>query len=274
MVLRTVRNISLTREGKRWYVSFCVEGTFTLPNAGEASVGLDLGVAQSVTLSSGEALALPVASIPEENRLRCLQRRASRRAKGSVRRRQALQRLAKMRRYLANRRRDAAHKLTTRLATTHALIAVEDLKLKSMTASAAGTREAPGRNVRGKAGLNRRLLAQGHAELRRMLAYKCERSGARLVAVPPAFTSQTCSQCGYCAPENRKNPAAFLCVACGYTTHADLNAAINILAAGQAVTAQGGSGITPAGELRTHPRIRPRKRLAPTGIPAKAATTA
>ena len=235
---------------------------------------MDLGVAQSVTLSSGEAIALPVASIAEDNRLRWLQRRASRRAKGSVRRRQAHQRLAKMRGYLANRRRDASHKLSTRLATTHAMVAAEGLKLKSMTASAAGTRESPGRNVKGKAGLNKRLLAQGHADFLRMLAYKCERSGARLVTVPPAFTSQTCSQCGHCAPENRKNQAAFLCVACGYSTNADLNAAINILAAGQAVTAQGGSGVTPADELRTHPRMRPRKRSGPTGIPAKAATAA
>jgi len=85
---------------------------------------------------------------------------------------------------------------------------------------------------------------------------------------------QTCSQCGHCAPQNRKSQAVFQCAACGYHTNADLNAALNILAAGQAVTAQGGSGITPAGELRTHPRIRPRKRLDPTGILAKPAPVA
>ena len=62
MVLRTVRNISLTREGKRWYVSFCVEGTFTLPNAGEASVGLPrIGVVERARRSGfGSHIGRPV----------------------------------------------------------------------------------------------------------------------------------------------------------------------------------------------------------------------
>ena len=90
----------------------------------------------------------------------------------------------------------------------------------------------------------------------------------------PAFTSQTCSQCKHCAPGNRKSQAVFQCAACGYHTNADLNAALNILAAGQAVTAQGGSGVTPADELRTHPRKRLPRQFAPTGIPAKAAAAA
>jgi transposase len=107
-----------------------------------------------------------------------------------------------------------------------------------------------------------------------MLAYKCERSGAQLVAVNPSYTSQQCSQCRHRSPENRKSQAVFLCVACGFTVNADINAAINILAAGQAVAAQGGSGVTPADELRTHPRDRRRKPPGSTGIPAKAAQAA
>jgi IS605 OrfB family transposase len=179
--------------------------------------------------------------------MRFLQRRASRRVKGSMRRRLANEAVAKLRRHLANRRRDAAHKLSTRLATTHTSIAIEDLKLKEMTASAAGTTVAPGRNVRAKSRLNRGMLAQGHADFHRMLAYKCERSGALLVTVDPAYTSQTCSQCGHCAPENRKNQAVFLCVACGSELNADRNAALNILAAGQGRLCAGRLGVTPAG---------------------------
>ena len=269
-----VRNITLSRQGRHWCISFCVEGAFTLPNAGLPGIGLDLGVAQSVTTSSGEVIAFPVATPKEERRMRFLQRRASRRVKGSARRHLANEAVAKLRRHLANRRRDAAHKLSTRLATTHATIAIEDLKLKAMTASAAGTTSAPGSNVRAKSRLNRAMLAQGHADLRRMLAYKCERSGAQLLAVNPALTSQTCSQCGHCAPQNRKNQAVFLCVACGRNLNADLNAAINILAAGQGRFCAGRLGVTPARELRTHPRSRLRKRPAPTGIPAKAAPAA
>jgi len=273
-IVGRVRNITIAREGREWFVSFCVEGNFTLPNAGDAGIGLDLGVTQSVTSSTGEVVQFPVASPSEDRRLRWLQRQASRRVKDSVRRRLALDRVAKLKRHIANRRRDAAHKLSTRLAVTRAVIVIEDLKVRNLTASARGSAAAPGRNVAAKAGLNRGLLANGHSDFRRMLAYKCERSGARLVAVNPAYTSQTCSQCGHCASENRQNQAEFGCVACGHQANADVNAAINILAAGQAVSAQGGSGTTPADELRTHPRARRRKSSGSTGIPAKAAQAA
>ena len=269
-----VRNITLSREASHWSVSFCVEGQFSLPNLGLPAVGLDLGAAQSVTASNGSVVSFPVATPTEERRLRWLQRQASRRVKGSKRRRRAISGIARLRRHLADRRRDAAHKLSTKLATRHASIVVEDLNLRRMTASAAGTIESPGKNVRRKSRLNRRMLAQGLYDFRRMLAYKCERSGARLIAVDPAFTSQTCSQCRHCAPGNRKSQAVFQCAACGYHTNADLNAALNILAAGQAVTAQGGSGVTPADELRTHPRKRLPRQFAPTGIPANAAAAA
>jgi len=269
-----VRNITLCRDGSHWSISFCVEGQFDLPNIGLPAVGLDLGAAQSVTVSNGVVVSFPIATTAEDRRLRWLQRQASRRLKGSKRRRRAIVAVARLRRHLANRRRDSAHKLSTRLATTHAAIVIEDLNLRRMTASAAGTMEEPGRNVRSKSGLNRRLLAQGLSDFRRMLSYKCERSGARLVAVDPAFTSQTCSQCKHCAPGNRKSQAVFQCAACGYETNADHNAALNILAAGQAVTAQGGSGVAPADELRTHPRRRLPAQSAPTGIPIKAAAAA
>jgi hypothetical protein len=70
-----------------------------------------------------------------------------------------------------------------------------------------------------------------------------------------------------------KSQAVFLCAACGLNLNADINAARNILAAGLAVIARGGSEHTPAGEPRTHPRGR-RKPAASTGIPAKAVQTA
>ena len=273
-IIGKVRNVTVSREGRYWYISFCVEGDFTLPNASEPGIGLDLGVAQSVTTSAGEVVSFPVATTKESRRLRWLQAQASRRVKGSARRRWALDQVAKLRRHLANRRKDAAHKLSTKLAVTHSLVVIEDLKVRNLTASAAGTPTNPGRNVAAKAGLNRSMLAQGHADFRRMLTYKCERSSARLVVVNPAYTSQECSHCHHVAPENRKSQADFRCVACGHSENADTNAAKNILAAGQAVSAQGGSGISLAVELRTHPRVRRRKPPGSTGIPVKAARAA
>jgi putative transposase len=98
-----------------------------------------------------------------------------------------------------------------------------------MTASAAGTVDAPGKNVRAKAALNRTLLRNGWSLARSMLEYKAQWHGALLVAVPPAYTSQQCSACRHIAAENRPRQALFRCVACGHTENADRNAARNIL---------------------------------------------
>ena len=70
-----------------------------------------------------------------------------------------------------------------------------------MTASAAGTLDAPGRNVKAKAGLNRAILRNGWSMARGMLEYKAAWSGVMLAAVSPAYTSQECSSCGHTAAE-------------------------------------------------------------------------
>jgi Putative transposase DNA-binding domain len=109
-----------------------------------------------------------------------------------------------------------------------------------MTASAKGTEEAPGRNVRAKAGLNREILARSWYQVQQLASYK-----TRVVIVPARHTSQQCPRCGHVDPANRPERALFQCVACGLTGHADVVASINIRgryrprpAAAQAVAAR------------------------------------
>lgn len=256
-----IKMVSVVREGPEWYVSFACEGCFALPNKGIEPVGLDLGVASSITPSIGRPINFPVATKGEQNRLKRLARQAARRKKGSKRQQRSYARIAKTRRHIARRRVDAAHKASRTFATTHQVIVIEDLNLKGMTKSAKGTAESPGRNVKAKSGLNRVLAEQGHADFVRMLTYKCERAGSRLVKVDPMYTSQTCSQCGHRAAENRESQAVFRCVKCGFQSNADLNAAQNILAVGWTAAAQGGSGVAPAKELRSD-RRRPKQDVA------------
>jgi putative transposase len=160
-----VLNITVSREGGHWYASLCVEHevVVTAAPAGIA-VGIDLGVANSLTLSTGERIHLPAPTKAEEAGLARLHRQVSRKCKGSNRWRRAVERLAKRKRHLAARRRDAAHKATTRIAKAYPLVVVEDLHLRGMSASAKGTLAEPGRNVAAKAGLNRSILAQAHRE--------------------------------------------------------------------------------------------------------------
>ena len=120
------------------------------------------------------------------------------------------------------------------------MVCIEDLQVRYMSKSAAGSAEAPGRNVKAKSGLNQSILDQGWFEFRRQLEYKQTWRGGQVVAVNPRNTSRTCPCCGHVPAENRQTQARFACVECGFEENADLVGAINILAAGHAVLACGG----------------------------------
>ena len=120
------------------------------------------------------------------------------------------------------------------------MIRVEGLQITNMTRSAKGTRENPGRNVRAKGGLNRGILRSGWGLLVRRLE---DKAPGRVEKIKPHYTSQRCSACGQVDGNSRESQAVFRCTACGVACHADVNAAIGI-AAGHAVTARGGDGVT------------------------------
>ena len=147
--------------------------------------------------------------------------------------------IAQLRAREADRRKDWAEKLGTDLARRFDVIRVEDLKISTMSRSAKGSKERPGRNVRAKAGLNRGILRSGWGLLVRRLE---DKAPCRVEKINPAYTSQTCSGCGHRDPESRESQSRFRCRACGLQVHADVNAARNI-AAGHAVTARGGDGV-------------------------------
>jgi len=173
-----------------------------------------------------------------QRRVRRLQRKLARAKRGSTRRARVKLAIAKLKAHQADIRKDWAEKATTDLARRFDLIRVENLNIKDMTRSARGTAEAPGRNVRQKAGLNRGIHTSGWGLLVRRLE---DKAPGRVEKVSPAFTSRRCSACGHIAAESRKSQALFACVACSFACNADVNAARNI-AAGHAVTARGGDG--------------------------------
>ncbi|SNQ48361.1 transposase [Frankia canadensis] len=234
------KSYRITRDrAGRWHVAFAVApNPVEAPGTGEI-VGMDRGVKISAALSTGELLRCPGLRPAEAARLRRLQRRLARARRGSNRRGRVKAQIALLRAREADRRKDWAEKTSTDLARRYDLIRVEDLNIRGMTRSARGTVEAPGRNVRQKAGLNRGILANGWGLLVQRLEQK---ASGRVEKIPAAFTSQRCSACGHVAPGNRESQAVFRCAACGHTANADVNAACNI-AAGRAVTARGGAGL-------------------------------
>jgi putative transposase len=231
--------VTMDRAG-RWHVALAViPEPVPAPGNGQV-VGIDRGVAVSAALSTGELLHAPALTGPERIRLRRLQRTLARAKRGSNRRGRVRHAIARLRARESDRRKDWAEKVSTGIARRFDVIRVEDLKIGNMTQSAKGTRENPGRNVRAKAGLNRGILGSGWGLLVRRLQ---DKAPGRVEKVRPAFTSQRCSACGQVDANSRESQPRFVCTACGFAGHADVNAAINI-AAGHAVTARGGDGVT------------------------------
>jgi len=237
----------------RWHVSFSASQPVFKRTPTGAAVGLDAGVVATVTTSDGQMFHAPGLRPGETQRLRRLQRKLARQEKGSKRRTKTKTAIARLKTREADRRRDFIEQITTILVRDFDLIAVEDLAVKHMARSAKGTIAAPGVNVAAKRGLNRAIYAQGWSMLRRRLSEKAATCGVTVVAVNPAHTSQCCAVCGHTCVENRKNQAVFCCRACGHEANADVNAAVNILAAGLAVTARGGTSQKGPDEARTQP---------------------
>jgi putative transposase len=234
--LGELKSVTLRQERGRWVASLQTERELAVGSpAASAAVGLDFGATTTI-MPSDPGLApieLPARIGRYERRMKRLQQSVSRKQRGSANRKKTVARLNACHGRIAAMRRDFLHQATTKLVAEHALVAIEDLAVKGMTASAARTLEPPGRNVKAKAGLNRTILRNGWSMARKMLEYRAAWSGVMLVAVPPAYTSQACSACGYTAPENRKSQALFSCVTCGHAENADRNAAKNILAKAQ-----------------------------------------
>ena len=231
--------ITLDHAG-RWHVSFAfVPGPIPAPSNGQ-TVGIDRGVAVSAALSTGELLHAVGLTGPERKRLRRLRRKLVRARRESKRRARVKHAIARLCARDADRRKDWAEKASTDIARRFDLIRVEDLQIRNMTRSARGTREKPGRNVRQKAGLNRGIMRSGWGLLVRRLEQKAP---GRVEKIIPAYTSQKCSACGQVDRKSRESQAVFQCTACSYSCNADVNAARNI-AAGHAVTARGGDGVT------------------------------
>lgn len=249
----TPKQATVSLSAGKWYVSIQTEREVPEPvHVSRSAVGIDMGVARFATLSDGNSIEPLNSFRTHEKKLAALQYKLAKRTKFSANWQKLKKRIQRLHRKIADVRNDFLHKLTTTISKNHAVVVIEDLKVRNMSRSASGTLDAPGRNVRAKTGLNKSILDQGWFEFRRQLAYKLQWRGGRLIVIPPQYTSRTCSHCGSVDRQSRPTQAKFKCTACGYELNADHNAALNILAAGQAVTACG-AGRAQAPALKQEP---------------------
>ncbi len=200
--------------------------TEPLPPTGNAT-GIDMGLKVFLITADGEVVENPRHYRAAEKQLAKAQRRVARRKKGSKRRRKAVALLKRKHQKVRRQRTDFHHKAALYLLRTYDTIYLEDLRVANMV-----------RNLH----LAKSISDAGWAAFRTILEGKAGYAGRRIVAVPPAFTSQDCSGCGERVPKSL-NVRTHVCPSCGLVLDRDQNAARNILAVGQQWAGQALRGV-------------------------------
>ena len=225
-----LKSLSVTRKSRRLYVNLTYEiEPERLASTGKV-VGIDLGVSERLVCSDGQVYARHHGN---DDAVKKVQRRMARCKKGSRRYRQLRGVLVNLHQRERVRNRNVCLRITTEVVKTNDVIVMEDLKIQNMTATAKGTKEAPGVKVRQKSGLNREVRKQTWGILQTQIAYKAANAGRQVVKVDPRYSSQSCSKCSVVEASSREGKR-YCCKSCGHQMDADLNASINILTKGLA----------------------------------------
>ena len=239
------KSATIFKERGRWYVTVLYEiAAPVIPDNGVVA-GIDRNASGMIAVAYSDGRDPEVLESEADKRVRLRKRRYERKLTKQIARQKADGRkemsnrakktqgkIQKCSTYLANFSHNRNHQNSAKIAKEAPVVVVENLKVKSMTASARGTTENPGKNVKAKAGMNRVLLEGAPGQLVQMLGYKC----VLVLSVVAAYTSQDCSRCGHRDAGNRASLRKFRCMSCGHAEHADLNAAANILASGTGAT--------------------------------------
>ncbi len=199
----TVKTVTVKRQAGTWFVCFSVEYVVEALPGNDARVGIDVGLTDFATLSTGETIANPRHYRKAQKTLRIAQRRVARRQRGGRNRRKAVVLLQKAHAHVQNQRADFHHKTARTLMNTYGVIAVEDLRIKGLASGM----------------LAKAVHDAGWSAFFNKLAAKAEEAGRLLVKVNPRGTSQTC----LCGAEVRKTLAQrwHQGPACGLSTARD-----------------------------------------------------
>lgn len=207
----TPKTCTLKLDVDQWCACITVEQEAEKPAPRTTPVvAIDRGIVNLTADSDGKIVPAARYFNRTRQRLARAQRTVSRCKKGSKNREKAKLKVARLHRTIRNQRDHVLQTLSHAYSQSHGTVVVEDLRIKNM--------------VRAGKGLARGILDSGWGKFALLLKYKMLWNGGRLVTVPAAYSSQTCSVCGHIAAENRKDQD-FACIACGVLDNADLNAA-------------------------------------------------
>jgi putative transposase len=209
--------VSMTTTGK-FFISVLVDDGRETPEKEsfgyDSTIGLDVGIKDFVTMSDGTKVDNPKFLKSSLQRLKVLQRRVSRKKKGSKNRDKAKYLVAKQHETITNQRKDFLHKLTTKLVRENQAIAVETLNVTGM--------------------MKNHHLAQAisdvsWSEFFRQLEYKCEWYAKTLLQIGQFEpSSKICNVCGSINHGLKLSDREWTCAGCGTLHDRDVNASINI----------------------------------------------
>jgi putative transposase len=211
--------------------------TQPLPPAGQET-GIDVGLSVFLITAEGNVVDNPRHYRRAERDLKNAQRRLSHRTKGSKRRKKAAQLVARKHQKVKRQRHDFHHKTALELVRQYDTIYLEDLQVANLSKRPAPKPDGTGGYLHNgasqKAGLNKSIQDAGWSSFRTILTCKAACAGKRVVAVPPAYTSQDCSGCGT-RVEKSLSVRTHVCPSCGLVLDRDENAAKNIQWLGQSL---------------------------------------
>lgn len=200
----------------KWYVSFsCIVETKPLPKSDKA-VGIDVGLTPFATFSDGSKIVNPRFFRQDEKNLAKIQRRLSKAEKGTLERKKSCKVVAKVHERISNRRNNFVHQQTRKIVNQYGIICIEDLSVNKMVHNHC---------------FSKSIHDATWSQFAQYLSYKAESANRTLIRVNPAYTSQTCNQCGH--RETKKlSDRIHCCSCCNYICDRDHNASLNILRLG------------------------------------------
>ncbi len=209
--------VSVTSTGK-WFISILVDDGNPEPEPSLISpcttIGIDVGLTDFATFSTGEKVANPRHLESSVQRLKVMQRRVSRKVKGSKNRQKAIQKLARCHEKVAHQRNDFLHKLSNQIVSENQAIAVESLNVAGMQKNH---------------NLARSISDVSWSTFFTMPEYKCRQYGKTLLTIGRFDpSSKICSKCGYLKRDLSLSEREWICPDCDTHHDRDINAAINI----------------------------------------------
>ena len=201
----------------------------------DGQVGIDVGVKDFLTLSTGEKVNYPDRIYQLEEKVRWEQRKLSRRVKGSSNYRKQKKVVAKAYAKVRHYRENFQHQMSHKLIEDNQFIGMETLGVGNMTRKAKKKLDANGKPLRNgqasKRAMNRAILRNGWSSFADKLAYKAQWYGRTLVQVDRFYpSSRLCHDCGHKYSGLRLSEREWVCESCGASHDRDVNAALNILA--------------------------------------------